>query len=56
MFLAGNLLQFVSHWQLAALSRGSKAGSEETAYKIPTGAEVDARLMERCSLTYSLTC
>lgn len=37
VFLAGNLLQCVSHFQLAALSRGSKSGSEETAYKIPTG-------------------
>jgi hypothetical protein len=40
VFLAGNLLQCVSHFQLAALSRGSKSGSEETAYKIPTGATV----------------
>lgn len=37
VFLAGNLLQLVSHWQLAALSRGSKPGIEETAYKVPTG-------------------
>jgi hypothetical protein len=39
VFLAGNLLQFVSHRQLAGLASGSKPGSEETTYKIPTGEQ-----------------